>query len=377
MFGSKNEISLNEKFEDTLNSIAVEEFAINTAINLIASCIAKCEFKTFYKNKEIKEDEYYTWNIEPNKNQNSTEFIQELISKLLYNNEALVVDINGEFIIADSFYKKEYAIIEDYFENVTIKDYEFNKRFYMSDVLYFKLNNKDISLLLNKLMDGYNKLLNMAIGKYKRAGGRKGIVNLDAIAKGDEEKKKLIDEMFSKSFKAYFENENAVINLPKGVKYEEKSGENGRKATSEITDIQILVKEAFERSAQAFKIPPALLRGDIADIEKLTDNFLTFCIDPLVDLLSSEINRKRIGKKEYLSGTKIKIDTTCIKHIDIFAIAEKIDKLISTGMYSVDELRKKLKDTILNTDWSEKHWITKNYSDISDIENTKGGEKNE
>jgi len=247
----------------------------------------------------------------------------------------------------------------------------------MSEVLYFKLNNKDVRVLLSNLMSGYNNLLQMATGKYKRSGGRKGVVKLDAIAKGDEKKKKEIEDLFTRKFKTYFESENAIVDLPKGVEYEEKNGEGSKKSTSEMVDIQNLIKEAFERAAQAFKIPPALLRGDIADIEKITNNFLTFCIDPLVDMICEEINRKRYGKEAYLKGSYLRIDTTCIKHIDIFAIAEKVDKLIASGMYSIDELRKKLKDTLLKTDWSEKHWITKNYSDINVIDDTEGGEKGE
>lgn len=376
-FGSKSEILLNEKLTDISTQIAVQEFAIETAINLISGCISKCEFQTFMKNNEIKEDEYYLWNYEPNKNQNSTEFIQEFVSKLLRDNECLIVESNGQLIIADTFNQTEYALVENIFEDVTRKDFTFKRKFRMSEVLYFKLNNKDIRFLLNALMDSYNNLLNLAVGKYKRSGGRKGVVKVDAIAKGDEDKKREIKDLFSRKFKNYFEAENAIVDLPKGVEYEEKNGEGSKKSTSELVDIQNLIKEAFERAAQAYKIPPSLLRGDIADIEKITDNYLTFCIDPIVDMISEEINRKRYGKAFVLKGTYIKIDTTCIKHIDIFDIAEKIDKLISTGMYSIDELRKKVKDIALNEKWSGKHWITKNYSDITQIDSGGGGEGNE
>lgn len=367
-FGSKSEILLNEKMTDISTQIAVQEFAIETAINLISGCISKCEFQTFMNNKEIKEDEYYLWNYEPNKNQNSTEFIQELVSKLLRNNECLIVESNGQLIIADSFNQNEYALVENIFEDVTRKDFTFKRKFRMSEVLYFKLNNKDIRILLSSLMDSYDNLLNLAVGKYKRSGGRKGVIKLDSILKGDETKKKEIEDLFTRKFKNYFEAENAIVDLPKGVEYEEKNGEGSKKSTSELVDIQNLIKEAFERAAQAFKIPPSLLRGDIADIEKITDNFLTFCIDPIVDMISEEINRKRYGKTFVLKGTFIRIDTTCIKHIDIFAIAEKIDKLISTGMYSIDGLRRKVKDIALNEEWSGKHWITKNYSEITQID---------
>lgn len=354
--------------------LAVEDFAIVMAINLIAGAISKCEFKTFFKHNESKSDEYYLWNIEPNKNQNSSQFLQELVSKLLYYNECLVIEVNGQLVIADSYYQEEFAVVENYFTNVCRGTMTFERSFKMSEVLYFKLGNSDIRALLSNLLKGYNDLVNMAIGKYKRSGGRKGIAKLNKTASGDKDFEKKVDELFNSRFKSYFDAENAVIHIPNGVDYTEQNGEGNKKSTSEIVDITSITKESLERVAQAFKIPPALLRGDIADIEKLTDNFLTFCIDPICDMIQEEINRKRFGKSAFLSGSYIRVDTTCIKHIDIFAIAEKIDKLIASGAYSIDELRSKLREITLNKDWSKKHWITKNYSDINTLE---GGENNE
>ncbi|NFI82521.1 phage portal protein, partial [Clostridium botulinum] len=366
LFGSKDVIYLNERLDTMCTNIAIDSFATQVAINLISSCIAKCEFKTFLNKKEIIGDEYYLWNIEPNKNQNSTEFLQELISKLLINNEVLVIQVNDELIIADDFNREEFAVKEDYFDQVSKKGFSFNKLFYMSEVLYFRHNNEDIRLYLNNLMSAYNELLSIAKGKYKRAGGRKGIVDIDSIAKGDKEKNEQLEKLFSEKFKNFFEAENAVVDLPKGVKYTEITGEGSKKSSNELNDITKLIDDAFIRIAQTFKIPPALLKGDIADVEKLTDNFLTFCIDPIVDLIQTEINRKRYGKSNFFKGSYLYVDITNIKHIDIFSIAEKIDKLIACGMYSIDDLKKKLKDTVLNTEWSEKHWITKNYQGINE-----------
>lgn len=375
-FGDKEIMYLNEKIASLSTQIAIEEFAINIAINLIAGSISKCEFQTYLGGKKTKGDEYYLWNIEPNKNQNSTEFIQEIISKLLYENECLVIEHNGQLIIADSFNQKEYAVVENVFEDISRKDFIFPRTYRMSEVLYFKYNNKNIKRLFSNLMNNYNDLLELAIKKYKRSGGRKGIVELEAVLKGDENRKKEIEDMFQRKFKNYFEAENAVLDLPKGVKYEEKNGDGNRKSTSDMVDIQNLIKEAFQRAAQAFKIPPALLMGDVAGIEDVTSNYLTFSIDPIVDLIAEEVNRKRYGKKAYLGNSYLNIDTTCIKHIDIFSIAEKIDKLISSGMYSIDGLLEKVGDTVLRTDWSEKHWITKNYSEITKLDQ-EGGDNGE
>lgn len=71
-------------------------------------------------------------------------------------------------------------------------------------------------------------------------------------------------------------------------------------------------------------------------------------------------------------GNYLKIDTTTVMHTDVFEIAEKIDKLIASGMYCIDELRKKLGDAELNTEESRKHRITKNYTELSDL---KGGDE--
>lgn len=372
---------LNQRLTDgTKLRLDIEDFAIQMAINMLAGLIAKCEFKTYVKGKETRGDEYYLWNVEPNVNQNSSQFIQQLVSKLLHDNEALAVEVNGQLLVADSFTGTGYALFPATFSDVTVttfgNNFTFDKTFSMADVLYFRLNNRNIRALLSGVMDGYSQLLSMAMGKYKRAGGRKGTAEVNKPKTGDEKEQKRIDDLFNKQFKAYFDAENAVVTLPNGVKYNEITGEGSKKSTSEVNDIANITKEAFARVAQAFRIPPALLQGDIADISKLMDELLTVCIDPLADLLQTEINRKRYGKTAYLAGTYLRIDTTCIKHIDIFDVAAEADKLISDSLYSVDELRQKLGDAPLNTWWSKRYVLTKNYEPV-DNNPANGGENSE
>lgn len=371
----KMQITLTDKaFGTNLMPLVYEDFAITIAINLIAGAVSKCEFKTFKKHEEIMGEEYYCFNVEPNKNQNSSQFLQELVSKLLYYNECLVVEANGQLIIADDFVHTEYALLEDVFSKVTRGSFTFDRSFRMSEVLYFRLGYSDIKTLLTRLYAGYSNLIEKAIGKYNRSGGRKGILKVGTMAAGEPDFQKKFGDLMNNRFKTYFSAENAVLPLFEGYEYSEPGGEQGKKSANEVGDIKVLTSEAFERVAQAFKIPPALLKGDIADIEKITDNFLTFCIDPLCDMMSEEINRKRYGKKEFLQGSYLSIDTTCIKHIDIFDAANAADKLIACGIFSIDEIRRKLRDTQLNTHWSKSHFITKNYSNLKELE---GGEGNE
>ncbi|URZ07547.1 phage portal protein [Clostridium felsineum] len=359
--------------ENASTKLNIKMFGIAMAIGFIASTISKCEFKTYVGNEEIKGSEYYLWNIEPNINESSSQFKRKLISQLLFFDEALIVEVNGQLLVADSFYQHEFAVAENYFTDVTVKDFTFNKSFKMSEVMYFKSNDMNIRQLLVELINGYEELNGMAEGKYKRSGGRKGIIKLSKSPSGDKKFQDELNDLFNNQFKNYFEAENAVIHLSNGMDYTEQGGEATKKSTSEISDIQNITKEAFDRIAQAFKMPPALLRGDIAGIGEITDNYLTFCIDPICKILYEEVNRKRYGK-EFLKGSYIKVDTTSIRHIDIFSISEAFDKLIASGGYSVDELRVKVGDNPLNTEWSTRHWMTKNYSDIENIE---GGESDE
>ena len=94
---------------------------------------------------------------------------------------------------------------------------------------------------------------------------------------------------------------------------------------------------------------------------------LTFCLDPLAEMLQQEINRKRIGKSGVQKGTRLQINTMRVKHIDMFDIATPADKLISSGIYTVNMLLRALGEPQLSDEWANQHFITKNYSTIQDF----------
>lgn len=358
--------------QEKMSRLVMEEFTIHAAINLIANCISKCEFKTFLDGQETQGEEHYAWNYEPNVNQNSSQFLQELVTRLLYNNECLVVESRGQLMIAESFNKEEFALKETVFSGVSRKGFTYSRTFTMSEVLYFRLNNQNIRRLLSNLCNGYNALLQEAIDKYEKAGGEKGTLHIDAAATGMKYGERTFEEVYedlmNNRFKKFFNSRSAVLPLFNGFTYTKQAAEQSKKSTSEMKDITDVLTEIVETVARAFNIPAPLLRGDVSEVDKITKNFLTFCIDPICEMIQTEINRKRYGKAQVQQGNYLKIDTTTIMHIDIFDIAEKIDKLIASGMYCIDELRKKLGDAELNTEESRKHFITKNYEKLDGLE---------
>ena len=118
------------------------------------------------------------------------------------------------------------------------------------------------------------------------------------------------------------------------------------------------------------QIPPALLKGDIADVTALTKNLITVAIEPIANVIETENNRK-LYRKEVLKGTYQMIDTSTIMHMTAAEIATASDKMIACGGWDIDEIRRKAGDPILNTPWSRKHFITRNYEDIENLEGQK------
>lgn len=367
-----NDSSFINEYASTVFDVYIREMAFWSATNLLANAVSKCEFKTYFKNKEIKGKEYYLWNVEPNKNQNSSQFIHKLIAKLYRNNECLVIEQNGQLLVADSFTKTPYALYDDVFSQVRVGDFTFERTFTQSEVLYWKLNEENIRNLINGLYESYSKLISYSMKAYQRSRGTKGIFKYDTMPVAGTEERKAFDALINEKIKKWMDGDNAALPLGSGQEWKELqhktySNENTRDIRAQIDDI-------FDFTARALGIPPSLLKGDVQDTTKAIDQLLTFGVDPLVDMLQEEINRKRNGYEGFSQGTYLKIDTKSIKHIDLFEIATAIDKLISSGAFCINDIRKAVGDEIIDDDWAWQHWITKNYEKVEDaIKTLEGG----
>lgn len=353
------------EFFSLMDNVYIRELAFWTCVNKIANALSKCEFRTYYGGKEIKKAEYYLWNVEPNRNQNASAFLTKLIGKLYLNNEALVIESAGQLYVADDYQKTVYAVYDYQFSGVTVDNFTFDKTFYQNEVLFFQLNSVDMRQLVNLLHSSYNELLQYAVNAYRKSRGSRGILDIDAQAQHEDDFSETLQELMTNYFKKFFESENAVLPLYDGYKYTELQSKT---YSSESTrDIKALADDIFDFTARAFSFPPSLAKGDVQDTGKATDKLLTFCIDPLAKLLEKEINRKRNGLSGFLAGNYLRIDTTTVKHIDIFDIAAPVDKLISSGVFTINDIRHLIGEPEIAEEWANAHFITKNYSTIQDL----------
>lgn len=368
-----NEKEYYDEYASLVFDVYVREMAFWSAVNIVANAVSKCEFKTFLKGKETKGPEYYRWNIEPNKNQNSSAFLHKLIAKLYRDNECLVIEQNNQLIVADSFQKKEYALYDHVFTQVQVGDLIFNRPFNQSEVLYYKLNEENIRNLVNGLYNSYSKLIAYSMKAYQRSRGTKGVFKYNTLPPAGTEQREIFDKLINERIGKWLNSDSAALPLGDGQDWKEL--QHKTYSNESTRDIRAQIDDIFDFTARAFGIPPALLRGDVQDTSKAIDQLLTFCIDPLVDMLQEEINRKRNGYEGFSKGTYLKIDTSCIKHIDLFDVSTAIDKLISSGAFSINDIRKAAGLEIIDEDWAWQHWITKNYSTMEEaLRALEGGE---
>lgn len=349
----------------------IRELAFNVCINLVANAVGKCEFKTYKNSREIKESEYYLWNIEPNINQNSTAFIHKLIYKLYSENEALVISIkHGDghemLTVADSFTKPlEYASKMQEYTDILVGETLYSKTLRENEVMHFRLQQKDIKPVLDGLYQSYNKLIEASMRSYNWANGKHYKVHVSQIAKGDTDWQNSFSEMINSQVKPFLENNNGVLPEFEGYQYENIGGSPDSSRTTR--DVRALIDDVFDFTARAFGIPTVLLLGDVAGTQDAMERWLTTCIDPLCDQIQEEIIRKRYGFEQWRQGNYIKIDTSAMLHFDLFGNAANIEKLIGSGAFSINDIRRAAGLSIIAEDWADKHFMTLNISAMETV----------
>lgn len=364
--------NLSETFDsDVLLEVYYKELAIFSAINLISKGLANSKFRTYYNKKEIKKDNYYLFNIEPNPNQNAQEFWNQAIYQLVFKNEVLIIQANGYFFIADSFIKGDKVLYENTFSNVQIGSLTMNKTYRMHEVFYTKLNYKEVVKLLDGLYASYGKLLSHAMDDFQKRGGIKGQVKMSTQFSQRFKDQEALKQYIHEKFKSYFEAKNAVMPVEEGFQFTES---DKIKSNTNSEEINKLIDEIFSITGIAFNIPKGLLLGNLAELDSSIKSFETFCLDPIANMFEDEINRKYYGKKAYLGGTYLKIDTSSLEHIDILKTASNQEALIRNG-YSPNEVRRIVDFDEVDEDWANTHYMTKNYSTDLSKENVKEGEK--
>ncbi|EDN7323698.1 phage portal protein [Listeria monocytogenes] len=346
-----------EYLEDKTTKVYLKKMALNTCVKHIARTIAKSDFRLKKGENSVRDGMYYKLNVRPNTDMSSSSFWEKVIYKLIYDNECLIVlSDTDDFLIADSYVRKEYALYPDVFEGVTIKNYQYNRNFSMDDVIFLEYGNERLAAFTDGMFEDYGDLFGRMIRAQMRNFQIRGAVNFKMAGIADDEKQKKLQTYIDKLYAAFNNNEIAIVPQLEGFNYEE-FGTSSVNSSQNFDEIKKLRKEMIDYVASILGIPSALLHGDMADLSNNMKAYMEYCIDPLTKKLEDELNAKLFTSSEFLGGEHIKI----IHKKDIIENAEAVDKLVASGSFNRNEVRELLGAERIDDPELDKYLITKNY----------------
>ena len=343
--------------------------------NMIANAVGRCEFRTFRDSKEIREREHYLWNVEPNANQNSTAFLHKLVAKLLVDNEALVISTRQRegydaLVVADAWLQNgDYPSRQNEYINVQVGDISYEKTFREQEVLHLKLNHINVKPVLDGLYGAYWRLISAAMKRYEWDKGQHWKVHVGQLASGAEDFTENFSRMIEQQVKTFLDSNGAILPEFDGYAYTNEGG----KANVDLADIQAQMKDVLGFTAKALQIPAVLVDGSIQGTEDAQGRFLTGCIDPICDQLQEEINRKRYGYDRMRAGDYLRVDTSSIRHFDMFANAANVEKLVGSGAFTINDVLRSAGLPTIPELWADEHYMTKNIAALGAETTALGG----
>ena len=343
--------------------------------NMIANAVGRCEFRTFRDGKEIREREHYLWNVEPNVNQNSTAFLHKLVAKLLVDGEALVISTRQRegydaLVVADSWLQNgDYPSRQNEYINVQVGDVSYEKTFREREVLHLKLNHINVKPVLDGLYGAYWRLISAAMKRYEWDKGQHWKVHVGQLASGADDFTENFSRMIEQQVKTFLDSNGAILPEFDGYAYTNEGG----KANVELADIQAQMKDVLGFTAKALQIPAVLVDGSIQGTEDAQGRFLTGCIDPICDQLQEEINRKRYGYDRMQAGDYLRVDTSSIRHFDMFANAANVEKLVGSGAFTINDVLRSAGLPTIPEPWADEHYMTKNIAALGAETTALGG----
>lgn len=355
--------------------VYIKELAVYIAVSYIANAMSKCEIKTYEGGEEVQGKLYYLLNVNPNPNQNSSQLMNQLVETYFYKGEALMLPWrNRALYVARGFSEEDVPLGNNVFSNIDIDGEVINKTFLANKVFMFRLDNTRVSALINGLYEDYGQLIDAAMKRFKATNSEKYKLILDNYQAGDPNFARDYNEVIKKQLQTFLESDRAVYPQFRGTDLQPIAMTGG--ATS--ADIISLRQDIFKTVAQAFKIPLSMMEGNITNMQEIVKVFLSFCVDPLAQMFSEELTRKTTTEDEWRAGNYVKIDTSKINHVDILEVSDRIDKLIASGAFTINQVLDRCGYPSISDPMADAHFLTKNYAPIADVaDQIGGGETNE
>ena len=359
--------SLAEIIAVDMEKLNLSKLAIEKAIMMIAKAIAKSDILIQTESKE-KHKKEYRLNVQPNDNECGTVFWTEVVKQLLTEQEALIIPLSGKDYRATSWSHTNEVMMKRVYKNVMLscggENLTIFSTFQSDEVIHLRYDNARIRLYLqnvvgqfDKTMDSINAMMQLSsqprfklkLGTNALSFREKQADGTDKVMTKDQYVLKIKKLLTSDALEVLTEQENASV---------EQLQINTAVKAEELAKMALQINNEV---ANAFDIPEAVFNGNITEKSDATNEFITYAVSPVAEVINDTLTAYVVGEDDYCSkNEKVMVWLARFKHVDVVDSAVNLDKLRGIGFH-LDEIRGMVGYPLLNTEFSTERALTKNY----------------
>ena len=359
--------SLAEIIAVDMEKLNLSKLAIEKAIMMIAKAIAKSDILIQTESKE-KHKREYRLNVQPNDHECGTVFWTEVVKQLLTEQEALIIPLNSKYYRATSWSHTNEVMLKRNYKDVTLscggENLTIFSTFQSDEVIHLRYDNARIRLYLqnvvgqfDKTMDSINAMMQLSsqprfklkLGTNALSFREKQADGTDKVMTKDQYVLKIKKLLTSDALEVLTEQENASV---------EQLQINTAVKAEELAKMALQINNEV---ANAFDIPEAVFNGNITEKSDATNEFITYAVSPVAEVINDTLTAYVVGEDDYCSkNEKVMVWLARFKHVDVVDSAVNLDKLRGIGFH-LDEIRGMVGYPLLNTEFSTERALTKNY----------------
>lgn len=359
--------SLAEIIAVDMEKLNLSKLAIEKAIMMIAKAIAKSDILIQTESKEKNKKEYRL-NVQPNDHECGTVFWTEVVKQLLTEQEALIIPLNSKYYRATSWSHTNEVMLKRNYKDVTLscggENLTIFSTFQSDEVIHLRYDNARIRLYLqnvvgqfDKTVDSINAMMQLSsrprfklkLGTNALSFREKQADGTDKVMTKDQYVLKIKKLLTSDTLEVLTEQENASV---------EQLQINTTVKAEELAKMDLQINNEV---ANAFDIPEAVFNGNITEKSDATNEFITYAVSPVAEVINDTLTAYVVGEDDYCSkNEKVMVWLARFKHVDVVDSAVNLDKLRGIGFH-LDEIRGMVGYPLLNTEFSTERALTKNY----------------
>lgn len=329
--------------------------------------------------KPVMDDAAWLWNVSPNPNQSRAEFMTDLLGRLMVDNgRSVAVPVRHgsqvSLYVADGGFEPQLRPGQPaLYTNLSIEGSTNVAPRAMTALDVYAFDMRGVGggwATMDQLAaEAYDSVADAIVSSTKDRSGRKWLLHLERPAAGTKDQQEAIEQQTRSAMAEFVRSDDGVMPLYKGQSMERASADVGKTSGQASADVTGIRKDMFALVAECFHMPASLLEGNVNNFDATLSAFLTFAVDPIARMLSEEITRKTYTREQWKRGARASVDTSHIRHTDIFQIADAAAKLIGSTVDSPNEIRGFTGQDPIPEPWADEYQRTKNNESAGGGEN--------